>query len=126
MTLRCLAALAGLIVLGFAGQAMAQVPMMGNLPGFDDAPPAPPPGAAPAPPMGAPPPGAQRGMASPPQQGGEPPCFRDFVPLRAEAEKRGKAIQAAGERKASRAEFCKLIRNFAVAEAKVVNFVTEN
>jgi hypothetical protein len=120
MTVRCLALLAGVTALALCGPAAAQVPMMGNLPSFDTAPPAPPPGAAP--PLGAP-------MAAPPgagPQGQEPPCYRDFMPLRSEAEKRGKAIQAAADRKAPRPQVCQLFKNFAASEAKVVKFVTDN
>src|SRR5262245_11684259 len=50
MTLRCVAALAGLVTFTLVAPAAAQVPMMGNLPTFDSAPAAPPPG------TGAPPP----------------------------------------------------------------------
>ncbi len=63
--------------------------------------------------------------AAPPQQQ-LPPCFQDFTPLRAEAEKRAGALQAAIKRKAAREEICALIKNFGVAEAKVVNFVDKN
>jgi hypothetical protein len=125
MMSRCLAALAGLILVGLAGDAMAQVPMMGNLPSFDSAPAAPPPGAAPAQPMAAPPPGAQRGMAGPANPNDDP-CFRDFMALRQEAEKRGSLLKPAHERKAPRTEFCKLFRNLAAAQGKMANFVAEN
>jgi hypothetical protein len=46
--------------------------------------------------------------------------------LRQEAEKRGKLIQAAADRKAPRPQVCQLFKNFAASEAKVVKFVTEN
>lgn len=65
-----------------------------------------------APPMGAPP--------------GQPPCMNDFVPLRAEAEKRAGAIKAAAARKASREEICQLITRFSEAEAKFAKFVVTN
>lgn len=131
MTLRCVA-LAAVLAFAGAGTALAQVPMMGgNLPTFDNAPPAPPPGAAgpggmmPGPPPGAPQGAPQGGFA--PQGGGqEPPCFKEFVPLREAAEKRAGLIKTAAERKAPRPEICQLFKNFAVAEAKVVKFVTEN
>jgi hypothetical protein len=137
MTLRRLAMLGGLFALAFTGQAAAQMPMMGPLPTFDNAPPAPPPGAspaqpmaAPAQPMAAPPPGARGpapgGMAGPGAPQGEPPCFKEFMPLKQEAEKRGGLIRAAAERKAPREEVCKLFKNFSVSEAKIVKFVTEN
>jgi hypothetical protein len=46
-----------------------------------------------------------------------------FVPLREEAEKRGKLIKAAGERHAPPDEACKLITNFGQAEIKMINYV---
>jgi hypothetical protein len=62
--------------------------------------------------------------AAPPP--GEPPCFKDFTPLRNEAQKRAEQLQAAMKKKVPREEACKLIRNFSVAEAKVVQFVSVN
>lgn len=71
-------------------------------------------------------PGAMAPGAAPGAQQGAPPCFNDFVPLRQEAERRAGAIQAAAKRKAPREEICKLFRNFAEAEVKVVKFVSTN
>ena len=64
----------------------------------------------------------------PPSQAGGPPddCMKKFMPLREEAEKRGKAIKAAGERKAGPEEACKLIGNFGQAEVKMIKFVESN
>ena len=69
----------------------------------------------------------ERGPA-PPSQGGGPPddCMKKFMPLREEAEKRGKLIKAAGERKAAPDEACKLIGNFGQAEIKMIKFVETN
>jgi hypothetical protein len=126
MTSCRVAALAGMLVFAFLGDAAAQVPLMrGNLPDFDSAPPAPPPGAAPpggmmaAPPPGGPPPGAGQEP---------PPCFRDFQPLKEAAEKRAGMIRAATENNKvpERQALCQLFKNFAVAEAKVVKYVTDN
>jgi hypothetical protein len=127
MTLRCVALAAALAFAG-VGSAFAQVPMMGsNLPTFDNAPPAPAPGAAgPGGMMPGPPPGAPQGGMAPQGGGQEPPCFKDFVPLREAAEKRAALIKNAAERKAPRPEVCQLFKNFAVAEAKVVKFVADN
>src|SRR4051794_38433202 len=105
MALR-LAVLAGLLIGGIATSASAQVPMGQSLPTFESAPPAPPPGAgmgggAPppgAPPMGAAPAGA--GGFGPPRAQEQPPCFKEFVPLRDAAEQKGLLIKAAVERKA--------------------------
>jgi hypothetical protein len=46
-----------------------------------------------------------------------------FVPLREEAEKRGKLIKAASERHAPPDEACKLIGNFGQAEIKMMKYV---
>jgi hypothetical protein len=71
--------------------------------------------------------GFERGPAPPSQAGGPPDdCMKSFVPLREEAEKRGKMIKAAGERKASPEEACKLIGNFGQAEIKMIKFVETN
>lgn len=132
MALR-VAVLAGLLVGGIAASASAQVSMGQSLPTFENAPPAPAPGAG----MGgagmAPPPGAAPPAAAPagaagfgPPRAQEPPCFKDFLPLRDTAEKKGLLIKAAVERKADRQEVCKLFKVFAAAEGKVIKFVTEN
>jgi hypothetical protein len=65
---------------------------------------------------------------APPSQAGGPPddCMKKFMPLREEAEKRGKLIKAAGERKAGPEEACKLIGNFGQAEIKMIKFVETN
>jgi hypothetical protein len=59
-------------------------------------------------------------------QGGKPPCYDDFMPLREEAQKRASAISAAGKRKAPPNEVCQLFTRFAEAEAKVIKFVEAN
>ena len=61
----------------------------------------------------------------PPQQAGAPPdvCMKEFLPLREEAEKRGKLIKAASDRHATPDEACKLIRNFSQAEIRMIKFV---
>jgi hypothetical protein len=56
----------------------------------------------------------------------EPPCFKDFAPLKAEAEKRGIALKHAMEKKVSREEACNLFKGYSAAEAKVVKFIMEN
>jgi hypothetical protein len=63
-----------------------------------------------------------------PQQQQLPPCYKDFMPLREEAQKRGQMIQAATSKKdkASREEVCALFKNYSAAEAKVVNFIKKN
>ena len=68
--------------------------------------------------------GMQRPMGAPPQQSGSAEkCMKEFVPLREEAEKRGKMIKAASDRHASPEEACKLISNFGQAEIKMIKYV---
>lgn len=63
-------------------------------------------------------------MAAPPTQGGPPDdCMKGFLPLREEAEKRGKLIKAASERHAPPSQACKLIGNFAQSEIKMIKYV---
>jgi hypothetical protein len=67
---------------------------------------------------------------APPQGGGgggtaeQQDCMEKFAPLRQDAEKRAKMIQAASERKAPPQEACGLIKAYVQAEAKLVNYVT--
>ena len=69
----------------------------------------------------------ERGPAPPSQAGGPPDdCMKKFIPLREDAEKRGKLIKAAGERKAGPDEACKLIGNFGQAEIKMIKFIESN
>jgi hypothetical protein len=72
--------------------------------------------------------GGAAALGPPPQAGGAPSdaCMKAFVPLREEAEKRGKAIKAAGERHARPDEACKLIESYSQAEIKMVKYVTQN
>jgi hypothetical protein len=68
--------------------------------------------------------GAGAFSAAPPTQSGPgEDCMKTFMPLREEAEKRGKLIQAAGARHAPPDEACKLIRNFSQAETKMIKYV---
>ncbi len=67
--------------------------------------------------------------AAPPAGGGGPAsdaCMKGFMPLREEAEKRGKMIKAASDRHASPQEACGLIKSFGVAELKMIKFVETN
>ena len=50
--------------------------------------------------------------------------MQKFAPLREEAERRAKAIQAAGARKAGPQEACGLIKAYVAAEGRLVNYVT--
>ena len=123
-----------------AGQACAQGAFPAPLPGRAAAPasdPAFPPvnGAAPAtsfgsgpasfPSGGAPPVGGFGAPAQPSMGGGGPSeaCMKGFMPLREEAERRGKLIKGASDRRAPPAEACKLIGNYGQAEIKMIKFV---
>jgi hypothetical protein len=52
--------------------------------------------------------------------------MKQFLPLREEAEKRGKLIKAASDKHATPDEACKLIGNFAQAEVKMLKYVETN
>ena len=68
-------------------------------------------------------------MAAPPSQAGGGPseqCMKAFMPLREDAEKRGKLIKAASERHAPPDEACKLIGSFGQAELKMIKYVEAN
>jgi hypothetical protein len=53
-------------------------------------------------------------------------CMSGFVPLREEAENRGKLIKAASARHAPLDETCKLIGNYSQAEIKMIRYVESN
>jgi len=125
-----------------AGQAFAQGAFPAPLPGQSAAPanasPFPPVnGAAPSASVGAPSTFPSNGAAPvagggfgggppPPSVGPSDACMKNFVPLREETEKRGKMIKAAGERKATPDEACKLIGNYSKAEQKMISYVAAN
>ncbi|MGL3106850.1 hypothetical protein [Bradyrhizobium sp. BR 1432] len=68
--------------------------------------------------------GAGAFSAAPPTQGGPgEDCMKAFIPLREEAEKRGKLIKAASDRHAPPDEACKLIGNFSQAELKMIKYI---
>ena len=137
---RLIVPLAVAVVTAHAGLAFAQGAFPAPLPGqgvIKNDPAFPPVnGAAPAS-VGAPPVGSfpvngaapitgsafERAPAPPSQSAGADECMKGFVPLREEAEKRGKLIKAAGERHAPPDEACKLITNFGQAEIKMINYV---
>ncbi len=66
------------------------------------------------------------GFGAPPPQRQEPPCMAEFAPMKAEAEKRAMALQAAMKKKVPREEACTFVKSFSVVEAKMVKFVTAN
>lgn len=85
-------------------------------------------------PPGAPKPGAGPGLAAPAAPapggwsggaGGQRDCGAEFMPLRADAEKKAAAIKAAAATK-KQPVVCAAFRNFAAAEAKVVKYVEDH
>jgi len=69
--------------------------------------------------------------ASSPPTNGAPPagddtCMKEFAPLRAEAEERGKLLKAAGARNALPDETCQLIGSFFQSEIKMIAYVQAN
>jgi hypothetical protein len=72
--------------------------------------------------------GGAAALGPPPQAGAGPndTCMKGFMPLRDEAEKRGKLIKAASERHAQPEEACKLIENYSQAELKMMKYVSQN
>ncbi len=140
---RLMVPLAAAVVVFGAGQALAQGAFPAPLPGQTVQPndPAFPPvngrapvaavGGAPQasfPTNGATPFGGGAGFGAPPtaQAGPSEDCMKGFVPLREEAEKRGKMIKAAGERHAPPDEACKLIGSYGQAEVKMIKYVETN
>jgi hypothetical protein len=140
---RLIMPLAVAVIAAHAGQAVAQGAFPAPLPGqtlLKNDPAFPPVnGAAPAASVGAPPSsfpvqgaapvtgaGFERGPAPPSQSGAAEQCMKAFVPLREEAEKRGKLIKAASDRHAPPEEACKLIGNYSQAELKMIKYVQVN
>jgi hypothetical protein len=70
--------------------------------------------------------GAGFGAPQAPTGGPSEACMKGFIPLREEAEKRGKLIKAASDRKAAPDEACKLIAAFSAAEVKMIKYVEAN
>ena len=62
----------------------------------------------------------------PPAQPEPPPCIKEFLKIRADTEKKGLAIKAASEHKASPKEACHLFNVFTVAEAKMIKYAVDN
>jgi hypothetical protein len=130
---------AAVVTLHAGGQVFAQSAFPAPLPNQSAAPaaasPFPPVNGAPTAAVGAPSAFPSQGSAPvssgfsgpPPQASGSADaCMKGFVPLREEAERRGKMIKAASDRKAPPDEACKLIGNFGQAELKMIKYVETN
>jgi len=145
MIRRLIVPLTAAVVTFHAGHVLAQTPFPAPLPNQSAAPanasPFPPVNGVAAAPVqsaapvsggsvfdrGAAPTGGTPQAGGPPQAGGAADaCMKGFVPLREEAEKRGKMIKAASDRKAPPDEACKLIGNFGQAELKMIKYVETN
>ncbi|MBS0247959.1 MAG: hypothetical protein JSR61_15195 [Proteobacteria bacterium] len=91
-------------------------------------------GAWPAPSASAAPP--QQGFVPPPtgfgpslatpQQPQDPPCFNDFMKLRQEADKKGRALQEASKKKVPPTVACRLFNEYSASEGKLVKFASSN
>jgi hypothetical protein len=139
MIRRLIVPLTAAVVTLHAGQVFAQGAFPAPLPNQGAAPanasPFPPVNGAPSAVVGAPSAFPSQGSAPvsggfsgpPPQASGSADaCMKGFVPLREEAERRGKMIKAASDRKAPPDEACKLIGNFGQAELKMIKYVEAN
>jgi hypothetical protein len=148
MTHRLIVPLTLAVLFAPAGSALAQGGFPAPLPGQAAAPPAndsafpPVNGAVPRASIGAPPaasPFPSAGAApisggpgafapAPPTQAGGPAdaCMKGFIPLREDAEKKGKMIKAASDRHATPDEACKFIKSYSAAEVKMIKYVETN
>jgi len=107
-----------------AGQVFAQAAFPAPLPGQAEAPAS---NVSPVPHASGAAPSASPGASAVfPSGGRTDACMNGFAPLREEAEKHGKLIKAASDRRAPPDEACKLIGNFSQAELKMIKFVEVN
>jgi hypothetical protein len=109
------------VVTIITGQADAQGTFPAPLPGGGSAPQSGSPvpqvnGMVPPALLGAPPPGSALAQA----------CKNGFVPLRDEAERRGRLVKAASDRRAPREEACQFIGSFSEAELALVSYAEAN
>jgi hypothetical protein len=61
-----------------------------------------------------------------PQSQSEPPCMKEIVKLREDAQKKANAIQQASKHKPSAKEACNLFNAFYAAEARLIKFASAN
>jgi hypothetical protein len=123
MTHLRVALLAAALLIGLGEAAQAQM-IVG--PAAGPGPAAPPPGST-GMIVGPSAPGPMTGPAMGPGAApGMPPCMSQFLPMRAEAEKRAGALQAGINKKKAPPEICQLFRSFSEAEAKVVKYAVAN
>ncbi|MBS0534943.1 MAG: hypothetical protein JSR72_12875 [Proteobacteria bacterium] len=73
-----------------------------------------------------PPGGFGPSLGAPQQQAQEPPCFKDFMALRQEADKKGRALQEASKKKVPPPVACRLFNEYSASEGKLVKYVSTN
>ena len=73
-----------------------------------------------------PPTGFGPSLGAPQQAQQEPPCFQEFMKLRQEADKKGRAIQEASKKKVPPTVACKLFNEYSASENKLVKYVSTN
>jgi hypothetical protein len=100
----------------------AQAPASGAWP----APSAPSASAAPQQNFIPPPGGFGPSLGAPQQQAQEPPCFKEFMALRQEADKKGRALQDASKKKVPPPVACRLFNEYSASEGKLVKYVSTN
>jgi hypothetical protein len=123
MTHLRVALLAAALLIGLGAAAQAQM-IVG--PAAGPGPAAPPPGST-GMIVGPSAPGPMTGPAMGPGAApGMPPCMSQFLPMRAEAEKRAGALHAGINKQKAPPEICQLFRSFSEAEAKVVKYAVAN
>jgi hypothetical protein len=59
-------------------------------------------------------------------QGEPPPCIKEFLRMRGDAQKKADSIRMASERKAPPKEACNLFNAFSAAELKLIKYATDN
>ena len=67
-----------------------------------------------------------QGTSSTPSPEEQAACLKAFIPLREDAERKGKMIKAARERRAPAEQTCKLINSYHTAEVKMIKYLEAN
>jgi hypothetical protein len=67
-----------------------------------------------------------QGTSSTPSPEEQAACLKAFIPLREDAERKGKMIKAARERHAPAVQTCKLISSYNAAEVKMIKYLEAN
>jgi hypothetical protein len=67
-----------------------------------------------------------QGMSSTPSPEEQASCLKAFIPLREDAERKGKMIKVARERHSPAEQTCKLINSYHTAEVKMIKYLEAN